>query len=129
MRKLAPVILIVLLAIAVTSTHCTTVKKIEAGHVRDEALIAGRDAASFPAADEDYFRDMDYGVTKNPEAVRAALDPYVPGIAAQDAVKRAVRGRNNWIVWTAGNDRFWDVLSSNFSKGTIDLLKTISTHK
>ena len=26
-----------------------------------------------------------------------------------DAVKAAVRGRNNWIVWTAGNDRLWDI--------------------
>ena len=130
MRKIALVILIILVVAGTFLIwSCATVKKIEAGHVRDEALVAGRDAASFPAADEDYFRDMDYGVTKNPDAVRAALDPYVPGISAQDAVKRAVRGRNNWIVWTAGNDRFWDVLSSNFSKGTIDLLKTISTHK
>ena len=40
-----------------------------------------------------------------------------------------MRGRNNWIVWTAGNDRFWDQLSSKFSYGTIDLLKTISSHQ
>jgi hypothetical protein len=31
----------------------------KSGEVLDEALAAGRDAKSFPAADEDYFRDMD----------------------------------------------------------------------
>ena len=129
MRKLVMVALVVLVGLGTFLTwSCVTARRLEGGHVRDEALIAGRDAASFPAADEDYFRDMDYGITKNPEAVRAALEPYVPGISAQDAVKSAVRGRNNWIVWTGGNDRFWDQLSSKFSLGTIDLLKTVSTH-
>ncbi|HUF57348.1 MAG TPA: hypothetical protein VMM55_12390, partial [Thermohalobaculum sp.] len=52
--------------------------------VEDEARRAGRDAASFPAADEDYYHDMDGGVTLTPAQVV---------------------GRNNWVVWTAGNDR------------------------
>ncbi len=30
--------------------------------VLDEARLAGRDAASFPAADEDYYYDMDGGL-------------------------------------------------------------------
>ena len=70
---------------------------------------------------------MDYGITKNPGALRAALDSYVPGITPDVAVKAAVRGRNNWIVWTAGNDRLWDVLSRS-SAGNLDLLKTLSNH-
>ena len=90
-------------------------------------MLAGRDAASLPGADEDYYADMDYGLTKNPEAIRASLDPYLPGISAADAVKRVAIGRNNWIVWTAGNDRLWDVLSVS-SLGNLDLLKTISSH-
>ena len=60
-----------------------------AGRVLDEALAVGRDASTFPAADEDYFRDMDGGVPLTPEEIK---------------------GRNTWIVWTAGNDRFWDGL-------------------
>src|SRR5258706_12804421 len=113
MRKLAMAALVILVVGGVSFVwSCATVKGLEAGHVRDEAILAGRDAASFPAADEDYFHDMDYGLTRNPAAVRAALDPYVPGIAAQEAVNRTVKGRNNWIVWTGGNDRFWDDLSS-----------------
>ncbi len=102
-------------------------KPPEPGTVKDEAMAAGRDAKSMPGADEDYYADMDYGVTKNPEAVRAALDPYVPGITADAAVKAAVIGRNNWIVWTAGNDRLWDELSRK-GAGYIDLLKTLSNH-
>ena len=100
-------------------------EKPKSGEVLDEALQAGRKADSFPAADEDYLRDMDYGLTKDPEAVRAALDPYVPGISAEDAVKAVVIGRNNWNIWTAGNDVLWD----GFAKmGVIDFLKTISSH-
>jgi hypothetical protein len=97
------------------------------GTMKDEALIANRSAESMPGADEDYFADMDYGLTHNPEAVRAALDRYLPGISAKEAVQRAVRGRNNWVVWTAGNDRLWDILSTA-SVGNLDLLKTISNH-
>jgi hypothetical protein len=76
------------------------------GHVLDEALQAGRDSKSFPAADEDYFHDMDGGVALSPDEVK---------------------GRNTWIVWTGGNDRFWDVISVS-SFGSFDLLKTISSN-
>jgi hypothetical protein len=98
-----------------------------AGNIKDEALCAGRTADTLKGADEDYFRDMDYGITKNPEAVRAALDPFVPGIKAEEAVKAVAQGRNNWIVWTAGNDRFWDAIAKD-SVGTLDFLKVLSNH-
>ena len=98
-----------------------------AGSVKDEALCVGRSAQSFPAADEDYFADMDYGVTRNPKAVAAALDPYLPGISPTDATAAAVKGRNNWIVWTGGNDRMWDTLATK-SVGLLDFLKILSNH-
>ncbi len=98
-----------------------------AGKVVDEAKCAGRAVESFPAADEDYYRDMDYGITKDPQAVAKALDPYAPGITPEAAVKAAVIGRNNWIVWTAGNDRLWDKLGYE-SRGNLDFLKTLSSH-
>jgi hypothetical protein len=98
-----------------------------AGNIKDEALCVGRTAESLPGADEDYFRDMDYGVTKNPEQVAKELAPYVPGISPEKAVKAAAIGRNNWIVWTAGNDRFWNTLVYD-SRGTVELLKTLSNH-
>lgn len=83
-------------------------------------------AASWRMADDDYFQAMDRGATKDPAALARDLDPYVPGITPDAALKAAVIGRNNWIVWTAGNDRFWDDLAAK-SFGNVDLLKTISS--
>ncbi|NOT10764.1 MAG: hypothetical protein HOP23_02855 [Methylococcaceae bacterium] len=101
--------------------------KRSVGKILDEAKCAGRTAESLPGADEDYFQDMDNGVTKNPPAVAAALAPYAPGISPADAVKAAAIGRNNWIVWTAGNDYLWNRLGYE-SRGNLDFLKTISNH-
>ncbi len=98
-----------------------------AGNIKDEAMCVGRGAETLAGADEDYFRDMDYGATKDPDALAKTLSPYVPGIKPQEALKAAVVGRNNWIVWTAGNDRMWDVLNTK-SFGELDFLKTISNH-
>jgi hypothetical protein len=98
-----------------------------AGQVKDEALCAGVTADKLVGADEDYFQDMDYGATKNPVELAKTLNPFVPGIKPEDAVKAVAAGRNNWIVWTAGNDRFWDKISKE-SKGTLDFLKLISNH-
>ena len=78
----------------------------EPGHVLDEAQVAGRSAESMPAADEDYFHDMDGGIALTPEEVK---------------------GRNTWIVWTAGDDRFWDLISVK-SDGGVDFLKTLSSY-
>ncbi len=117
---------------ALTLTWCSTWPLGSAcgsgsGAVLDEAQCAGRSAESFPAADEDYFGDMDYGVTKRPQEVAAALNPYLPGISPAQAVSAAVKGRNNWIVWTGGDDRLWDILSVS-SAGNLDFLKTLSNH-
>jgi hypothetical protein len=100
-----------------------------AGRVKDEALCAGRTPESFPAADEDYFADMDYGISQHPDKVAAALEPFVPGISKtpEAAAQAIVRGRNNWIVWTGGNDKLWDHLNIN-SVGSFDLLKLLSNH-
>ena len=76
------------------------------GHVLDEARRAGRDPASFPAAAENYFADMDNGVALTPDEVR---------------------GRNTWLVWTGGNDRFWDSMTAS-TFGGFDLLKIVSNH-
>lgn len=58
MRKLlAFVALLIVVGIAVAAV--VWLNKPHIGKVKDEALAHGRDAASFPAADEDYFHDMD----------------------------------------------------------------------
>ncbi|MFZ0633399.1 MAG: hypothetical protein WAM56_19075 [Acidobacteriaceae bacterium] len=74
--------------------------------VQDEAMRAHRDVASFPAADEDYFHDMDGGLPLTPDQIK---------------------GRNMWLVWTGGNDRFWDTLGVS-SFGALDFLKTLSSY-
>ena len=76
------------------------------GTVRDEAMLASRTSSSFPAADEDYFHDMDGGLP---------------------LTKEQIQGRNMWLVWTGGDDRLWDVLSVD-SLGSLDFLKTVSSH-
>ena len=97
--------LFLLLVTALLAAGCGK-KSPQSGTVKDEALVAGRDAKSFPAADEDYFKAMDGAVALTVEEVK---------------------GRNNWIVWSGGNDRFWDHLVSK-SFGAVDLLKIISSH-
>ena len=72
----------------------------------DEAAAAKRTPSSFTAAAEDYFRDMDGGLA-----------------LTQDEVT----GRNSWIVWTGGNDRFWDQLTT-YTFGSFDLLRILSSY-
>jgi hypothetical protein len=85
---------------------CAADRALAASGPLDEAKLAGRGADSMPAAGEDYFELMDNGI---------------------DLSAAEVKGRNMWLVWTGGNDRFWDDMSvATF--GTFDLLKTISSH-
>src|SRR4030095_6968678 len=91
---------------ALLAVGCGKAEHPQPGLVRDEALRAGRTAASFPAANEEYFHDMDGGLQLTPEEIR---------------------GRNTWIVWTGGNDRLWDQMNA-ISFGALDFLKTLSSH-
>ncbi len=99
-------------AIGVTSLSLVLVSGVgckrspQPGQVLDEARTANRTVASLPAADEDYFHDMDGAVALTPDEIK---------------------GRNSWIVWSGGNDRFWDTISRK-SNGTLDFLKTLSSH-
>jgi hypothetical protein len=81
-------------------------KEARQGEVLDEARQAGRTGASFPHAAEDYFHDMDNGVALSPDEIK---------------------GRNMWLVWSGGNDRFWDRMT-DYTYGAFDLLKVISSH-
>jgi hypothetical protein len=56
------------------------------------------------------------------------LDKETPEFAFADAVQTdsEVLGRNTWMLWSAGNDGFWDWLATD-SLGFIDLLKLIDT--
>lgn len=98
--------LLVLLAAVVLLTFGACGKHEKSANVRDEARLASRPASSFPAADEDYFHDMDGGIALTSDEIK---------------------GRNMWNVWTGGNDRFWDLMVKT-SVGTLDFLKTLSSY-
>ena len=95
---------IVLVAIAAVIWYANSGPR--SGHVLDEAKTANRAASSFPAADEDYFHDMDGGMQLSADEIK---------------------GRNMWLVWTGGNDRFWDQFN-RLSFGHFDLLKVLSSY-
>jgi len=92
--------------LTVLFVSCTTAEHKGSGHVQDEARRSNRSAASMPPADEDYFHDMDGGVTLTSDEIK---------------------GRNTWIVWTGGNDRFWDSIGTK-TFGSLDFLKTLSSY-
>lgn len=95
---------VVILSCMILLASCDSSPK--SGQVLDEAKRAGREAATFPQADENYFHDMDNGVALTPEEIK---------------------GRNMWVVWTGGNDRFWDKMTAA-TFGGFDLLKIISSY-
>jgi hypothetical protein len=110
----ALVVVVILVAAGFAAYGIWWLRQPRAGHVKDEALLAGRDASTFPAADEDYFHDMDGGIDLT--------------AAAPAADKKAlIKGRDTWIVWSGGNDRLWDTLVYR-SVGALDFLKVLSDH-
>jgi len=69
------------------------------------AKIAAASGAEFPVASADYFAAMDGGMR----------------LSAQE-----VRGRDTWLLWTAGDEAFWDYLARQ-SGGAFDLLKVLDS--
>ncbi len=120
------VVVVIVLAIGLALALCRWKKDEQPGHVLDEAKAAGRGPETFPAADEDYFADMDGRATLQPDEyfqdVAAAM-----GVSPADVRRSVIKGRNTWIVWTGGNDRFWDHIGVK-SFGALDLLKTVSSY-
>ena len=76
----------------------------DSGAVQDEAMQAGVGDDRFVHAGEDYFHDMDEGAALTPEEIK---------------------GRNMWLVWSGGNDRFWDTMGRP-TLGAFDLLKIVA---
>lgn len=73
----------------------------------DEAMAAGKTADDFPTATTDLFAGMDNGIALTPDEIE---------------------GRNTWMMWTGGNERFWDVMAQR-GYGLVDFLKTIDSRK
>lgn len=73
------------------------------GPVVDEAKAANKTPDDFPTHAYDAFAGMDGGI---------------------DLSADEIKGRNTWLMWTAGNDAFWDYLARH-SLGLVDLLKLL----
>jgi len=73
----------------------------------DDAREAGMTPADFPQVSSDLFKAMDGGI---------------------ELTEHEIKGRNTWILWTAGNQVFWDRLARE-SYGLVDLLKTLDSRK
>src|SRR5215467_3279052 len=107
-KALGLIVLIgVILAVVAVIKYLTRPKP---GSVVDEAMRAGRTVRDLPGSDDDYLRAMDRGWNKDQvfEALAEALK-ITPAELAKLLSKEAVwesynRGRNNWVLWTAGND-------------------------
>ena len=89
------------LSLAAAAVGCVYTPK------KDEAAMLGKQPADFPELALDVFKGMDGGI---------ALTP------------KEIKGRNTWMLWSGGNQAFWDYLA-NHSFGTIDLLKTLDTRR
>lgn len=75
--------------------------------IPDDAKAAGLVAADFPETSSRLFKDMDGGIE---------LD------------EAENKGRNSWILWTAGNQAFWDRMANRLC-GVVDLIKTLDSRK
>src|SRR5262245_48547234 len=95
MRKVLKFLALVVVGVVLTVGVARAVslwKTRDRGPAMDEAMAAGKKPSDFPHATNDFFRDMDNGI------------PLTPA---------EVKGRNTWIVWTGGNEAFWDWLATN----------------
>jgi hypothetical protein len=75
--------------------------------IPDDAKASGKTFADFPESNSRAFDAMDGGVT----------------LSASET-----RGRNTWLLWTAGDQVFWDRMAQR-GYGIADLLKTIDSRR
>src|SRR5436190_10157025 len=71
----------------------------------DEATAAGKTVADFPETRADPFPGMDGGIEFTPDEIA---------------------GRNTWVLWTGGNEAFWDYMARH-AYGMIDFLKVLDS--
>lgn len=84
---------------------------------QDEAKQAGKTPADFPETAHYYFKGLD-GYPK----CRGGSESDCARLTEDE-----IKGQNTWVIWTGGNEAFWDWLANN-SFGTFDLLKAISSY-
>ncbi len=102
MNKLPSLFLIAVTILLLSTSGCSLFRTA----AQDEAKRQGKTAADFPETAVDIFKDMDGGIALTPDEVK---------------------GRNTWMIWTGGNQAFWDYLANN-SYGSLDFLKILSSY-
>lgn len=68
-------------------------------------MLAGKTTADFPQTDSHAFDAMDSGISLDADETK---------------------GRNTWLLWTAGDQVFWDYMARG-GFGIVDLLKTVDS--
>ena len=102
--------------VCLLSTACSTYDpdvQDEAAAIRDNpklgtsALPQDEKGTLYPTHPDDAFKGMDSHVQK---------------VYGHEFSEDEIKGRNTWVMWSGGNQEFWDYLSRN-SNGIVDLLK------
>src|SRR5689334_7409263 len=96
--------LLILLAVIILAVVAALLLVHKRAPITDHAELS---AADFPSATADVFKAMDGGIALAPDEVE---------------------GRDDWILWSAGNQQFWDEMARH-SYGLADLLKTLDSRK
>ena len=94
---------IICAALAILAYHRHERNKI----VPDAARLAGKQVQDFPESASRAFDEMDGGTALSPEETK---------------------GRNTWLLWTAGNESFWDKMAQK-GEGIGDLLKAVDSRQ
>ncbi len=94
---------VVVMLLAVWGVH----RHRENAIVPDAAKLAGRSVSDFPETASHVFDEMDGAITLS------------------DAERK---GRNTWILWTAGDETFWDTMARD-GAGIGDLLRAIDSRQ
>ena len=95
------------IAASCIAVFCAAIGACKKKEPIDEAMAAGLTTADFPQITADVFKPMDGGIKLSPDEIM---------------------GRNTWILWSAGDQHFWNQAAQD-SYGLIDLLKTLDNRK
>ncbi|MDZ7925153.1 MAG: hypothetical protein U5M23_14120 [Marinagarivorans sp.] len=101
---IALVVIIVVIAVAGAGAWFLWNKKQP---IVDTPMAQGKTTKDFPQTASRWFDAMDGGVALTDEERK---------------------GRNTWLIWTGGNQEFWDHMATH-SFGTVDLLKVLDSRK
>ncbi len=82
----------------------------------DEGIRYGKKVSDFPPERRDVFREVDRVADAS-----GALRPL-------ELDQNEIYGRNTWLLWSAGNERFWDWFAQN-GYGFLDFLKMLDSRQ